>query len=378
MLNPYSPANSSPVPSRIAALAAVSLLIVMLFGAQQMVAAALTPAGLDFPRTWMDFREGRTTGTLEKQLDRNLPARQTLIAVANSVRYALTGSGGEQVRVGRAGWLFSVEELQFYDNALAHQKDRLVIVAQTARALKAQGVILVIALVPDKARAHAQQLLGGHYPDWQLNRYQFALDNLRLQGVAVADLLPALTPSAVDVPLYYRTDTHWNQLGAQRAAAAVARQVKAIGVNLPLVSFVTHHDGLVVPKPGDLLRMMNLNVMPNWIRPRPDSEITDVTKRTEAAQPAGLFGAMSVPVVLVGTSYSLRANFHGYLQQALGAEVLNVARDGGGFIQSAKDYLSNESFQTEKPQVIVWELPERMLSAPLSDVEKQGLSLRMP
>ena len=174
--------------------------------------------------------------------------------------------------------------------------------------------------------------------------------------------------------------TSWQLRGPvfSRAAAAVARQVKAIGVNLPLVSFVTHHDGLVVQKPGDLLRMMNLNVMPNWIRPRPDSEITDVTKRTEAAQPAGLFGAMSVPVVLVGTSYSLRANFHGYLQQALGTEVLNVARDGGGFIQSAKDYLSNESFQTEKPQVIVWELPERMLSAPLSDVEKQGLSLRMP
>ena len=63
------------------------------------------------------------------------------------------------------------------------------------------------------------------------------------------------------------------------------------------------------------------------------------------------------------------------LQQALGSEVLNVARDGGGFLQSAKDYLANESFKTAKPQVIVWELPERMLSAPLSELEKQGLPL---
>jgi hypothetical protein len=55
--------------------------------------------------------------------------------------------------------------------------------------------------------------------------------------------------------------------------------------------------------------------------------------------------------------------------------VLNVARDGGGFIQSAKDYLADESFKTAKPRVLIWEVPERMFSAPLTDAEKQGLPL---
>jgi alginate O-acetyltransferase complex protein AlgJ len=355
--------------------AGTSMLVVMVIGFWQAFISLGSPGVQAIPFTLNDFREGRTTGSLSTQLDKNLPLRGELIAWANAGRYLLTRGAGDQVRVGRGEWLFSVEELQFYPNALAHQKDRLAMVAQAAKTLKTQGVTLVVALVPDKARAYAQQLSGGRYPDWNASRYQVALDTLRSEKVEVVDLLPALTPSLADAPLYYRTDTHWSQLGAQRAATAVAQQVKSVGGSLPPVSFVTNPSGLVVQRPGDLIRMMNLNDMPNWTRPRPDSEITEITNKTELAQPAGLFDTVSVPVVLVGTSYSLRANFHGYLQQVLGTEVLNVARDGGGFIQSAKDYLVNESFQTAKPQVIVWELPERMLSAPLSDAEKQGLPL---
>jgi hypothetical protein len=46
-----------------------------------------------------------------------------------------------------------------------------------------------------------------------------------------------------------------------------------------------------------------------------------------------------------------------------------VARDGGGFIQSAKDYFADESFKVAKPRIIIWEIPERMFSAPLTDAE---------
>jgi hypothetical protein len=53
-----------------------------------------------------------------------------------------------------------------------------------------------------------------------------------------------------------------------------------------------------------------------------------------------------------------------------------VARDGGGFIQSAKDYFADESFKVAKPRIIIWEIPERMFSAPLTDAEKQGLQLQ--
>ena len=78
-----------------------------------------------------------------------------------------------------------------------------------------------------------------------------------------------------------------------------------------------------------------------------------------------MFGSSVTPVVLTGTSYSLRGNFQGHLQQALSARVLNAAKDGAGFVQATGDYLNDEAFQTDPPQVLVWELPERFLTLPL-------------
>jgi alginate O-acetyltransferase complex protein AlgJ len=72
-----------------------------------------------------------------------------------------------------------------------------------------------------------------------------------------------------------------------------------------------------------------------------------------------------VPVVLTGTSYSLRANFAGFLQQALTAKVLNAAKDGGGFLLATTQYLKDDAFRSAKPKLLLWELPERFLYSPL-------------
>jgi alginate O-acetyltransferase complex protein AlgJ len=69
----------------------------------------------------------------------------------------------------------------------------------------------------------------------------------------------------------------------------------------------------------------------------------------------------------------MRGNFHGHLQQALSAKVLNMAKDGGGFLQAMTDYLKDDAFKQSKPKLIVWELPERMLRLPL-DGEKDWLA----
>ena len=371
----FSSGEKEVPPSRHALLAAIAFCSVMALGAWQISTAARDPGGLDFPRTWLDFREGRTTLGLEKQLDHKLPARETLIAFANSVRYVLTGGTGDKVRPGSDDWLFSVEELQFFNDAKTSQQSRLATLTQAASALKAQGVTLLVALVPDKARVYARHMPGGHYPYWHAERYNSILGTLNAQGVQTVDLLSALSRNSSTELFYYRTDTHWNQLGAQRAAEAVAARVKILSPDMPPASFMSQPTGPKVPRTGDLLRMTGLSNMPDWIRPMPDEEAPVSTQKKEEQQAGGLFDNVSVPVALVGTSYSQRANFHGYLQQALGAEVLNVARDGGGFIQSAKDYLADESFKTAKPRVLIWEVPERMFSAPLTDVEKQGLPL---
>ena len=369
--------HSSSLPSRYAALAALTFLCVMLAGAWQIIAAAQHPGGLDFPRTWPDFREGRTTGTLEKQLDQKLPARTALIAVANSARYIFTGGGGEQVRTGKDGWLFLTDELRFVEGGSTHLRARAELLSAAARSLDRQGVKLVVVLVPDKSRLYSNNLMSGHYPEYNRSRYQDALTSLRMRNVIVVDLLKPLTRSAAQGEVYYRSDTHWNQTGAQVAAEAVALAVRQLGVELEKTTFSTTNSGGKTERTGDLIRLMGLDDTPKALRPRPDIETPVITRQSSIDSAVGLFGDTVVPVVLTGTSYSLRGNFHGFLQQALSAKVLNTAKDGGGLLQATTAYLTDNAFQSAKPQILIWEVPERFLYAKLDDeskwLEKVGL-----
>ena len=361
---------SAPAPSRYAVVAAVTFACVMLAGLWQIVAAAWNPGQLDFPRTWIDFREGRTTGMLEKQLDQKLPARTTLIATANSLRYLLTGSGGDQVRVGNGGWLFLTDELRFDTDGNAHLNARANLFGGASQGLDRQGVKLVIALVPDKARLYSGRLISGHYPAYNRSRYEDALAAMRKQNVTVVDLLTPLTAAASQGQVYYSSDTHWNQLGAQISADAVALGVRKLGVALEKTTFVTAATGQKTERPGDLIRLMGLGDTPSALRPPSDTEITMVTKQTSVEASSGLFGDAAVPVALTGTSYSLRGNFHGFLQQALSAKVLNTAKDGGGLLQATTAYLKDDAFKSAKPKVLVWEVPERFLYTKLDDEPK--------
>ena len=360
----------APQPSRYAVVAALTFIAVMLTGLWQISVAAWNPAQLDFPRTWLDFREGRTTGVLEKQLDKKLPARATLIATANSVRYVLTRGGGDQVRVGSDGWLFLTDELKFETDAMIHLAARAQLLGAAARGLDKQGVKLVVALVPDKARLYASGLSGGQYPTYNLSRYQDSLTALGKQDVTAIDLLTPLANASLQGQVYYSSDTHWNQAGAQISANATALAVRKLGIELEKTTFATVAAGAKTERVGDLSRLMGLADVPSILRPPSDIEIPMATRQTSADAAAGLFGDAAVPVTLTGTSYSLRGNFHGFLQQALSAKVLNAAKDGGGLLQATTAYLTDDAFKSAKPKILVWEVPERFLYSPLDDEPK--------
>jgi alginate O-acetyltransferase complex protein AlgJ len=174
--------------------------------------------------------------------------------------------------------------------------------------------------------------------------------------------------AATQSQLYYRTDTHWNQNGAQLAAKEITKVIAALNLSMEKTPFKTTQNPEAQPRSGDLLRLMGLENMAPAFRPKPDLEAVATTQLLDSPAPAAsLFGDIAIPVVLTGTSYSLRGNFHGYLQEALNSKVLNTAKDGGGFLQGMTGYLNDDSFKSSKPQVLVWELPERMLQNPITD-----------
>jgi alginate biosynthesis protein AlgX len=83
---------------------------------------------------------------------------------------------------------------------------------------------------------------------------------------------------------------------------------------------------------------------------------------------SGLLGEAAAPeVALVGTSNSDTKggyNFAGYLEQALGADVVDVAISGGSFEGSLLHYLQSKEFQQHPPKIIVWEMPYQNYPGP--------------
>ncbi|MDT8989292.1 hypothetical protein RQP54_00290 [Curvibacter sp. APW13] len=351
--------------------AAAALGLVVLAGASQYVLALASGKPIEFPHGIDAFRDGRMTGAIEKSLDKAMPQRADIIAFANALRWRITGGANDQVRLGRDGWIFLTEEVQFDDHGQEQLAARVALLQQTRQALAKKQVELVVAVVPDKARIYAEWVQGG-YPSYLQGRYTAALDGLRNAGVPVVDLVTPLTQAGRTKPVYYRTDTHWNQDGAEIAAQAIAKQIQSMLAGAGDTRFETAPQGPEGERPGDLLRLMGLESVPNGWRPLPDRETPRATSQVSQDAAVGLFGDAAVPVVLTGTSYSQRGNFHGALQQALSRKVLNVSKDGGGFLQATTAYLKDEAFTSAPPNVLVWELPERFLYRPLGE-EKDWL-----
>ena len=241
--------------------------------------------------------------------------------------------------------------------------------------LAARGVALAVALVPDKARVKRARLCGAPLSAQAEARHDAFAAALRTRGLDPILLLPALARQEAAGGAYWRTDTHWNQEGAKAAAAAIAAATR----DQPLsraepwrtVAAAEETNG-----PGDLLRLTSLDRVPDALRPAPDRQRLERNEAPEApAGGGGLLDDTPAPeVALIGSSYSVNANFHGALQAALRSTVLNAATAGGGFAGSAATYFAGEAFRESPPKLVIWEIPERVVAQPLTQAERDFMA----
>lgn len=317
---------------------------------------------------WPAFLAGRTTAALNHVMAHDLPADPWLRMAGGAIRWGAFGSGGPQVRVGCADWLFLQEELRTWTDGAANRRARLEGIIRAARRLEAEGIAVILAVTPDKARVHGEQLCGTAYAAESVDRHAEAVAALRGAGLRLVEWLPLLDAAKADGPVYWRTDTHWNHRGAALAARAIAQAAAP----LPLQrepGITTEVAALETAMAGDLLRLMGLENAPDWLRPAPDRARSEVTRVPEAG--GGLLDEAPAPeVVLLGSSYSLNGNFHGALQQALGARVLNFGRAGGGVTGGARDWFASATARESRPRLVVWEILERGLPMPITAEER--------
>ena len=278
--------------------------------------------------------------------------------------------GRNGVLIGENGWLFSTEEFSVTDKREDLVDHHIGLIEETSKTLENVNIALIIALVPAKARLYQDKLDRYRYPAQNAGLYDHLRDRLNSKGLNAPDLYKPLT---LNENSFLRTDTHWSPQGAKIAAQVIAHSIaQNSDILLQEKTFITNTTANTQAHQhtGDLVRYIPGAAF------KLKTESVDVFETTALQNPSSadvLFGDEHFPVTLVGTSYSANPlwHFEGHLKQALQADVLNFSDEGQGPFQVMKRWLSSAEFSTSKPQIVIWEIPERYFV--LSDANHKKL-----
>uniref|UniRef100_UPI0039EE0883 alginate O-acetyltransferase AlgX-related protein n=1 Tax=Bordetella sputigena TaxID=1416810 RepID=UPI0039EE0883 len=375
-------------PGRIArwtSRLAGAALIVFLMAALVTTAYKVARGDLDlFPQGlgWAAFLNGDTTRELAHALS-NAPLPAESARLERGFSWLVAGDLGPRVRQGCPGWLFLSDEFMRYPHAEDNAQSRAREVLHVKNALGRRHIALVVAVVPDKSRIAAAHLCGLRRPAASAARLDDWVASLRAEGVDAINLAPVLAAvgdGAEDRQgAYLRTDTHWNEAGAQAAAEAVARAIRRAGITVtPRTDWTVHSN--VESRAGDLVRLAGLDWLPARLQPPRDrTRVSVFTPTQPAAAAAGaddLFGDDNLPnAALIGTSFSRNSNFVPFLESALRARIPDFAKDGGDFAGAANAYFGSAAFRQTPPRLVIWEIPERVIEAPRNG---DAITLRQP
>lgn len=314
---------------------------------------------------------GESTRRFTKLLNQYFVLGPVFSRIERGTLWNLTGDLGPSVRPGCDDWLFLTDELEVHPDRIKSAQFRADLAEKLGSRLAVRGIKLLIAVVPDKTRIENQHLCGLRRSALFDRRVAGWLGALNSHGIETLNLTDVLGSTPGE--RYYRTDTHWNEAGANAAAGALAaRLVSLQWVSAATASAVTLNP-LRTERSGDLLHLAGLEGLPQFLRPKfEQAQVTAVPPVTVVSD--DLFGDAGVPTIaLIGTSYSRNSNFVPFLEHRLGEPVANLAKDGGDFSGAATAYFTSATFRDSPPRAVLWEVPERVIEKPLTDAERKWL-----
>jgi len=294
---------------RLPALAFVLpvFLPLMFLGRPELLGSTLSEnrSARDFPKTWSI----RYPERLSAYFNDNFGFRNALLSFGSRVMFALgVPSTHPSVVVGRDGWLYYTDyedlgratmndfrgRMPFRPNELARIRRNAELLGQ---AFSRCGVPLVLWLVPNKQSIYGEYL-SGFKEAKDGKRLDQVLEVLRdVKGMLVVDARRELLAAKAGFEgrdLYYRTDTHWNDLGAFVAYGALVNRLRdVIPLPNPGNTEIARYEIRTVPFSGGDLSANMLNASWRFA----DTQVSLVphfartarqTAKSEAAEHAGL------------------------------------------------------------------------------------------
>lgn len=284
----------------------------------------------------------------------------------------------QMVLVGRDGWLYFSHEVTKAAVEKPGIATSLEIIDKFNRILKRKGVTLTIAMVPLKVRIYPEHLpTGMTLSNDTITNYDRALSILKADGVDMIDLNSAFLrhkpKNSSDLPLFYPLDTHWSPTGALLAAETIAAAIEntpslkeKINAIPPTKYKFTWLEASETPQVAastfDLVKHL-----PKASQNFPLRNDRQFRVSKQSSSESSLLGEVNKPdITLMGSSYSgAWTKFPAGLRYTLQRNILDISVEAPhGSWYGMELYLRNEAFQTHRPKLLIWEMPERDLIAP--------------
>ena len=198
----------------------------------------------------------------------NLQFRNDLITLNTEIDYFIYNKSTiEEVIAGSNNWLFYARDddgdpISCYHGTNLYNNEELQALAENCIRqrdfLSEQGKEFVIFIAPNKERMYNEYMpyyYGQPAPNYRaLQVYQYLKENTDLRVVyPYDDLVQAKNDAGVNI--YFKTDTHWNNIGAYIGARSLCKE---LGIELPSLT----SEEITITKgnhtSGDLAQMLNL------------------------------------------------------------------------------------------------------------------------
>lgn len=317
----------------------------------------LTKPFPDLPRDGPDLLSGGLALEIETAYKSVLPHVPLSFGLIGAARYGLLHEARQGAIVGAEGWIFTAEETR----PMASQSELDAIIAKlrdVRDALRLAGTDLVVVPVPAKidiARAYSADRANADAMEALYARF---VTDLARTGIEVVNARTAL--GSGDDPGFFATDTHWNAVGVQRVAEAVATSGTIAHGSLTY----RREPGPEKTLTGDLVAFVTTPGLAPGVGLAPETVVPFV--QTPLTISSDIFGDPDSDIILVGTSYSANPDlgFADALMRALGRDVINLAEQGRGPFLPMQVYLASDDFAASPPAVVIWEIPIRYLTDP--------------
>lgn len=196
--------------------------------------------------------------------------RESFIRLYSLFKYKIGDSITKKVVRGKDGWLFYASEkdgdpIADFRNidvlSDARLRQRVGKSEEVKAWLEEQGISYLLVLAPNKHSIYSEYLPSYIKKVNDVSAYQKYVDYLsKYTTLEYIDPMPVLLKEKQNYRLYHKTDSHWNELGANIVQYEIAKKLDEMFLgNIAGKSNLTNKHIVRLGEGGDLARMINLS-----------------------------------------------------------------------------------------------------------------------